>query len=564
MTTTVSTGVVLATWLVVGAVVWGCGYAVRRLLVRVAALRTPVTPCLADAWTGVAAITVYLVVWSLGAGVDGRAWPLAIGVAVVGWVLALRARRPQQFLPPAVVALPVAVLVVWLANLSLGESSAYDSGLYHFAVIDRVAHGAVVPGLGNLDIRLSSGTGHLLFAAFVGVGPWRGAGQHVANGFLLSLLLVQLAAILSTRDRAALQRLSGRVALLLVPGVALLVAVDPAGRVSSPSLDVAALVFVVAGGVLLTRAAELSFDGRYVVAAGGAFGAGLATRPQVAPAVVVALLVLAARADWPTWVGRGVAFCVLPIACLIGSAARQAMLSGYPLFPLSRPGLGVDWQVDPSAVDRYREVVESWARRPGDISGASLVRWDWLGDWSRALVTDLDVVPVLIVALLAFALWLLRRRTGERAPPSGRPAVLALLAPPAALIVLWFLTAPDPRFAYGAILVLGLGVVAWLTPPSTRVHVSSLAVVVVLAGATAVALGRGRTVIVSATGGGPFGTFEIPRPSTRSFVTDSGLVLQTPVEGDRCFAVPLCTPEPQAALELRGSTPQQGFRVRSK
>ena len=92
---------------------------------------------------------------------------------------------------------------------------------------------------------------------------------------------------------------------------------------------------------------------------------------------------------------------------------------------------------------------------------------------------------------------------------------------------------------------------------------SSLAVVLVLAGATALALGKGRTVLVSATGGGPFGTFEIPRPTTRSFVTDSGLVLQAPVDGDRCFAVPLCTPEPHAELELRGATPQQGFRIRS-
>lgn len=562
MTTMVSTGAVLATWLVVGAVVWGCGHAVRRFLVRLAGLRAPVTPCFADAWPGVATVTVYLFVWGLEAGVDAWAWPLPIALAAVGWLLALRARMPRRRPPPAA-ALAVLVLVVWLANLSLGESTAYDSGLYHFAVIDWAADGAVVPGLGNLDIRLSSGTGHLLFAAFVGVGPWRGAGQHVANGFLLALLLVQLGTLLDLRDRAARERLSWRVALLLVPGVALLVAVDPAGRVSSPSLDVAALVFVVAGGVLLTRAAELSFDGRYVVAAGGAFGAGLATRPHVLPAVVVAVLVLAVRADWPTWVARAVAFCFLPIACLVGSGARQAMLGGYPLFPLSWPALGVDWRVDPAAVDRYREVVESWARQPGEISGASLGRWDWLGDWSKAVVTDLDVAPVSIVALLASVLWMLRRRAGGRAPPSSGPELVALLAPPSALLVFWFLTAPDTRFAYGAILLVALGLAAWLMPPPTTTDVTSLAFVLVLVGATAFALGKGETGLVDATGGGPLGTFEIPRPTTRSFVTHSGLVLQTPIDGDRCFAVPLCTPEPQAGLELRGATLRQGFRIRS-
>lgn len=245
------------------------------------------------------------------------------------------------------------------------------------------------------------------------------------------------------------------------------------------------------------------------------------------------------------------------------SAARQTMLSGYPLFPLSRPAVGVDWRVDPARVDRYREVVESWARRPGDISGASLARWDWLGDWSRARATDLDVAPLVILVLLAAALWLLRRRGAEQKRPRPDPEVLALLVPAGALIALWFVTAPDPRFAYGAILLVSLGLVAWLTPSSDRARASLIAVVLVLVGATALALQRGGTGLVSAKGGGPFGTFEIPRPTTRPFETDSGLVLQTPVDGDRCFAVPLCTPEPQSGLELRGAEPREGFRVRA-
>jgi hypothetical protein len=71
------------------------------------------------------------------------------------------------------------------------------------------------------------------------------------------------------------------------------------------------------------------------------------------------------------------------------------------------------------------------------------------------------------------------------------------------------------------------------------------------------------TRLVDARGGGPFGTPSVERPTTRPFVTDSGLVLETPGDGDRCWGVELCTPEPQVALELRGAGPEDGFRLRS-
>lgn len=557
MTTTASTVAVVSTWAVVSALVWGCGYAVRLLVLRLVALDARAAPCVADVWTGLAALTVYLVVWSLGSGIDRRTWLPVVLVGLLGWGLALRHRPARLLRPPTAIAAVVLVLVAWVANLSLGETTAYDSGLYHLAVIDGAMHGAVVPGLGNLHIRLSSDAAHLLLVAFLGVGPWRGAGQHVANGLLLSLLFLQLGVLLTARVRGARDALSGRVSLLLLPGVALLVAVDPAGRVSSPSLDVPCLVLVVAGGVLLTRAVELAHDGRYLVAAGAAFGTAFATRPQVAPAIVVAVVLLAARDAWHQRVARSLAFGILPASCLVAAAARQSVLSGYPFFPLSWPALRVDWRLDAAAVDRYRETVEAWARRPGDLTSGGLRDWSWLGDWARTVATDSDIAVVLGLALVAPVVSLLAgRRVAARV---GRVELIALLAPAAAMVAFWFLTAPDTRFAYGAILLLGLGEVAWLT---SGVRGAPVAAALVLVASALVVLARNDAWLVEARGGGPLGTPQIPPPETRSFVTDSGLVVQTPVDGERCFAVPLCTPGPDARLELRGRTPAQGFRLR--
>ena len=56
---------------------------------------------------------------------------------------------------------------------------------------------AAIPGLGNLHDRLSAGSAHFLFVAFLGVRPWSGAGNHVANGLLVSLLVIHLWTILT-------------------------------------------------------------------------------------------------------------------------------------------------------------------------------------------------------------------------------------------------------------------------------------------------------------------------------------------------------------------------------
>ena len=273
MTTTVSTGAVLGHVAGVGADVW-MRVRRRRLLIRVAALRTPVTPCLADVWTGVATVTVHSF-WSPGRHRrPGVALPSA--VAVVGLGAGTPARRPHGSLPPAVVAHPVAVLVVWVANLSLGESRAYAQRSVPFAVIAGRRDAADVPGLGNLDIRPPREPGTC--------SSWRCrrgamAGRRTARSQRIPPLVAARPAgwrLLSPRDRGAQERLSGRVALLLVPALVRSLPSTPRGRVSSPSLDVAA--WSRGRGRRAPDPCGRAFDGRYVVAAGGAFGAGLATR----------------------------------------------------------------------------------------------------------------------------------------------------------------------------------------------------------------------------------------------------------------------------------------------
>jgi len=192
--------------------------------------------------------------------------------------------------------------------------------------------------------------------------------------------------------------------------------------------------------------------------------------------------------------------------------------------------------------------------------------------------------------------------------------MLAVVAPSALTLVVWFFTAPDPRFAWAPIWLVPAGLVAWALPPFRRLSARWLlafvgatglaalvlaligiyhiiwiapaavigwAVIAVLAGRRAapfVAWGAALSVIVAgasiglnngrvhtsrANGKGPLGMPLLPPPSLIAVTTSAGLQLSQPVNGgDQCFAVTLCVPyTPNPRLHLRGRTVAQGFSV---
>ena len=76
----------------------------------------------------------------------------------------------------------------------------------------------------------------------------------------------------------------------------------------------------------------------------------------------------------------------------------------------------------------------------------------------------------------------------------------------------------------------------------------------------ALSVGRAGDGFVRADGDGSLGSHAPVVPETRSFVTRSGLVVQTPTESDHCWVVELCTPTPSADLRLRAEVVEDGFR----
>jgi hypothetical protein len=614
---------VIATWLIVATILAGCGFLTRRLLLRWFSRSGAEGLSAADLWLGLAVLLAYLELWSLVFRIGWFAWLAPIAFGAAGLVLGV---RRLERIPPRRLSIPALVLaataILWAANQALGQALDYDLGLYHLNAIDYALKYAAIPGLGNLHDRLGAGNAHLLFVAFLQHGPWSRTGYHLANGLLLSMLVVDVASRFAVRpETARASSFSRRMALMLGPAALATAGASTAYRLASPNLDLAAFVLVAIGALYLAEAVERGLDPSAAVVSTAAFSMAGATRPLcwIPALLAVIVLVLAARPSARSTVGGyGRTFllvAMLPGALVLGWLGRQAVLSGYPLFPLTLGGLPVDWRMPATTVHALSSLVTSWSRVPGDAPNQVGSFSHWFPGWFHAQTRSYDVVVPF--TLLVCALPALSCRSPEEIRERSarvRPmlAVLIALLP---MLVVWFLVSPDPRFALAPFWLVPIAVIAWALPTADRRHplvagvltvvcwyalvrlgqrdirwlflaaFDAFAIATVVMRVAAPRVGRSLLAYVAVTAvlfaplgiiwyGGAYdvvtanakgGQLGIPPQAgslTAPFVTTSGLRLvypTPPADEDRCFDALLCTPQTNAALRLRGSSVADGF-----
>ncbi len=568
---------VVGSWLCLGALVAGVGHALRRLLLLAAADRGVGTIEPADLWIGLAALVAYLQVWNVVAAISWKAWILPLTAAVVG--IGTGVRSPQG-LRRATLSWPVVAAVVvgmlWLANRSLAAALYYDLGLYHFGAIEYASRFAAIPGLGNLHGRLGAGNGHLLLVAFLGHGPFARIGYHVTNGLLATMLLVDVAWRFVCRTPfRRLPSFTARVALLLLPATLVAIVGGKGSRLNNPDLDFAVFVLVVIGTLYLVECLEFGFRPTPALVCTSSLALAATTRPFYWPLAMLGLafVLIAAkkRAGRRSSLTRVTAAVVLlPIVLLGGWMTRQALLSGYPLFPLTTGALPVDWRMPSAVVHELNRFVTSWARSPGDSPAVVLATSNWLHPWLRNHLGDLDLVaPILLLACVAPAL-ASRSADETRRRRAWRLPMLCVALPAVPMLVVWFVNAPDPRFALAPLWLLPIALVAWALPDAgvrlsratTKVGglaYASLAAVLLVSVALVGHKGVFRPII--SNGSGPLGTESVPGAAVVPFVTRSGLEIYQPARGELCWRVFLCTPHPNPYLRLRGTGIDDGFAV---
>jgi hypothetical protein len=505
--------------------------------------------------------------------------------AIITLVIVVKSQRPRTVtihrqLAQWILLGSLAVAVIYLAAAALGPVTNYDSGLYHLGAIKYAGDFATIPGLSNLYFPFGYNTSLYPLGAFLGNGPWAGGGYRLANGFIVFLLVMDLAfRLVGTRKRFRGYSIGTCFLLLAVP-TALIPLVSLSDYwVTSPSSDAAVFVITLISTAYLLDA--LITQRNFIINASVSFTAAVilfSLRPTMAVFLVVLTGVVIFRSIRLKVANRDFVFLVVPAALglvlLAVQSVRDYILTGWLQYPLSVFSFDVPWKSSDPVWNR--EATLGNARNPADIWG-SVDGFDWLGPYFSRLPSQWESYLIIVLAvgcLLAFGLFLkLRLHVKWR--------TLALSEIPLfASITAWFLfTPPTFRFGWGPVFSFFLIFMAFILRPVLagktdsgsvntirRSFLPAISVLLVLI----VGFNTSMRLQDSAMTEGntwTLGPVEIPyslAPVVQVPIINqklsSGLIVVSPTESDQCWDnYPLCSPIVPPSISLRGASIQDGF-----
>ena len=452
----------------------------------------------------------------------------------------------------------VAAAAVVLALFASVQPSNYDLGLYHAGSIAYVREGGTVIGLANLHDRFGFSSSMWPVSAFLGLGLWDGGEFRLFNG-LIALLIVGDLAVRLRRGR--LRRPS---TLLLDFGAVLLlgaVVQYPGRLIASSAQDWAAAVLMVVSAVYLLDA--LRRPDRRVASAVAVLTATMAgaMRPTgwiFALATLLVILVSAARSTgWRSGVRHVVPSVSGALVLGMATAIRDAFTTGWLLFPSGFLPVPVLWRYpDPTETS---QAITAWARTPFQDPAVTMADAAWIPGWLMRLPTDWAVFSTLVLAG-ALVLLMLALPAARAGVSSHRRAVLLAITPSAAVLLAWLIVAPDPRFAWGPLLLVVLVPLAFALSSVSATRLAPSLLVVGALGILAVAFMRGSPLETS------WRLQPMPTVAVEQTTLSDGTAAVVPINDDRCWGeFPLCRPNYASnAVELRSETWRGGFQPMSR
>ncbi|MES1219576.1 MAG: hypothetical protein ABUT20_29015 [Bacteroidota bacterium] len=248
---------------------------------------------------------------------------------------------------------------------------------------------------------------------------------------------------------------------------------------------------------------------------------------------------------------------LLAIAFLIPFLARNYIETGYPLFPYTFLSLGnPDWQVPTQMADKiasYISLNNKYFNQPIPINEWKAPSYHWLKSWFKFIPRiDQLIILLLITGLPIFSFF---RKTLLK----GKERYLPIYVVDWLALIIWFLLSPDPRFAYGYLLIMVAIPWSFLAAKFFPAKFISLSIVVLSGG-----------IIIYGTHKTNVNNVRVPEISTLpqiSVVKINNTNYNIPVKQDanpdgRCFYSPLpCIYEINPYLELRGDNYKNGFRM---
>ena len=368
----------------------------------------------------------------------------------------------------------IVLIIVQMYNLSFLAVANYDSYLYHLARIDYFASEKFVFGIGNLHSRFAFSPNHFALSAFFEGGPWGVDGFRLVNPFLAGVALAQ-ASILFTKAVLGLFGLvQVRIQILdvLFPAGITLTTVWFAANgysfMASPSPDFAASLFMVISFTETCRFLSRPTYGSFLTS-GILTAAAVAYRPiSIVNFLIVALFgiaVLRSKVDTRFTLRnpiRKVLVIATPPFLIIVQLFVAVAGSGWLFYPGFHPWLSLKWlpwTLPYSSAVNDSKWIKSWARAPEAYPDDVLGSWEWITYWWQRNGASLSAnLWILVGVALISALIVHRsvRHLSVRVSSAVKFKILLIVLCGLSPALLWFFSAPDLRFGYGAIICVTL------------------------------------------------------------------------------------------------------------
>ena len=454
------------------------------------------------------------------------------------------------------------IFLLFLANLTLSFVGNYDSALYHLPLIDYLANHPIIPGLANLHSRFGFSSSTYVVGAFFQSGPWHAEGYRLVNGFILVLLLIEFSKCVRLVQSNKFR--PGDVLIVLATPLILALAItDPWQYISSPSPDLsAAILLLVAFAYSLNAFSSLS-------AQDISFALILSTLSATFRPLNLFLLgvigLVSVFIFFRDRASRKIVFAaMIPSSLLFATyVIRNFIITGYFLYPSSIAITHPEWQLPIQVAQGDVAGIGNWARGMHTFSD-----WDWFMPWLRDNKIDFYPIALLLLAtIFSVGLKLLPTRISSKS--TYRCLLLGSIAIGGTLVI-WFVGAPTPRFAWGvlyAFAVFPLAILSSLGSQASDVRQKSLILgilVLLLAQVAWVPTQRGTKMFYPSVQHSPHGLMPMTTIPFHQVETKSGLILNVPdgSDKDQCYRAPMCTPYPNLNLYEISLFGRTGYSVK--
>lgn len=366
---------------------------------------------------------IIAVVWAYGVIRRSKKWTLFPGC---------EGKRPELW--RIVMLLLIFVFTLLWTTRDPGQ---YDTGLYHAQAIRWIEEYGVVPGLGNLHMRLAYNSAFMSLQALFSLEWLLGQSLHTLNGFFC---LAALGYAFST------VRLWGRESCRvsdLLKCVMVIFVVQKRYDISSSGTDVLAMLLILYIFIKWSEYRERGLED------GVLYGwlclvsvYAVTVKLSAASAVVLALYPLYLFLKKRN-VRAIIAHVVAGVVILLSFLIRNVIISGYLIYPYGSLDLfHFDWKMDPAVLAEDSLDIKMFARgiRNPEEYDTSLIAW--IPRWFLSQSMGNRVVLAVGAFCIPAALYLLWKSFREKKYAQG-----ALLG--ASLVNLFFWLAAAPHMRYG-------------------------------------------------------------------------------------------------------------------